>query len=136
MTALMRIELFGVHEAHKFFGVTKQALYGWRKNDPLFPDPIAELASGPVWAREQLEEYRSARTGSVGRMNQAAVRAVLELNAKQYRYYEKQHRDKVGDGSLSQTKIADTIEKAEVNREMAEMNEAVLRGEFPEKLRG
>lgn len=33
------------------------------KNWPnsMFPEPIQRLASGPIWTRKQIEEYRDAR---------------------------------------------------------------------------
>jgi hypothetical protein len=128
------LELFGVHEMHRFFGVTKQAIQGWRKNDPLFPDPVAELACGPVWTRDQVENFRKARSGNVGRIKPEVARSALELCKSTFEFYAKQHREKASGEHLSPQKITETLEKAEVNEDLVRMLDAVLRGEIPEKL--
>lgn len=127
----MRVEIYGVWEVADFFGVTKQALFHWRKNDPLFPEPEAELRSGPVWTRPQLELYRDQRLGSVGRLSLQDVRATLELCARQFAFYADQHERKAQSETLGPEKIAETLDKAKVNREMVARIEAVLRGEKP-----
>ena len=43
------MSLVGLAEMADLFGVTKQVLSNWRSRKPTFPQPIAELKSGPVW---------------------------------------------------------------------------------------
>lgn len=130
----MKLELFGAWEAADFFGVSKQALFHWRKNDPLFPDPEIELRSGPVWTRAQLEEYKLCKIGKVGRLNLTDVRRMLELCAEQFEFYAEMHQAKTSFENLSEEKISQTLEKEQVNREMVAKIRAVLRGETPEGL--
>jgi len=130
----VKLELYGVRETADFFGVSKQALFHWRKKDPLFPEPEAELSSGPVWTRAQLDAYNRDKTGNVGRLNAADARQMLELCARQFSHYADQHRAKASLENLSPKKIKETLDKELVNREMVMMIEAVLRGEKPEGL--
>jgi chromosome partitioning protein len=39
------------------FGVTKQVLSNWRSRKSGFPEPIAELKSGPVWSLEAIQKW-------------------------------------------------------------------------------
>lgn len=41
--------LVGVAEIAKLSGVTPQAVTNWRRRHADFPEPLAELKSGPVW---------------------------------------------------------------------------------------
>lgn len=41
-------------------GVTKQTLGNWRTRDASFPSPIAELKSGPIWNRPEVEQWARA----------------------------------------------------------------------------
>lgn len=126
------LRLYGAWEAADFLGVTKQALFSRRKNDPLFPVPAEELRSGPVWTHDQLEEYKNQKIGTIGRLNPVDVRGVLELNVKQFEFYADQHEAKLTNENLSVKKIRETTDKAIVNREMARMNRDVLEGRTPE----
>ncbi|HXG75502.1 MAG TPA: hypothetical protein VNJ53_02940 [Gaiellaceae bacterium] len=53
------LPLLGVREAARLLGLTRQGLLK-RRRQPDFPPPV-ELASGPVWTREQLVEYARGR---------------------------------------------------------------------------
>lgn len=126
------IRLYGAWEAAEFLGVTKQALFHWRKNDPLFPEPAEELRSGPVWTHEQLEQYKDNKVGNVGRLNLRDVRGVLELARDTFQFYADQHIAKAKDENLSPQKIQDTLEKAAVNIDLVGKIQSVLRGDTPE----
>ena len=53
--------LLGSQEAAGALGLTRWTLNRRRKAGD-FPEPVAELASGPVWEREQLVEYARSRS--------------------------------------------------------------------------
>jgi hypothetical protein len=58
-----RLELVGVHEAAELLGISKAALADRRRSTrfrtkPEFPEPIVELACGPIWLKRDVEEYR------------------------------------------------------------------------------
>lgn len=48
--------LCGTHEAAEILRVSKQRI-GQLRSDPRFPDPLAELACGPIWNRTVIEEF-------------------------------------------------------------------------------
>jgi chromosome partitioning protein len=50
-------ELLGVAEIADLLSVSKQAVSNWRGREKGFPDPIAELKSGPVWAYSSIAEW-------------------------------------------------------------------------------
>lgn len=43
------MELVGLAEIAEIAGVTRQAVTNWTTRHPSFPEPLARLASGPVW---------------------------------------------------------------------------------------
>jgi chromosome partitioning protein len=49
------LELVGLSEVAEMAGVSRQAVVNWRARFSDFPSPTAELASGPVWIREDIE---------------------------------------------------------------------------------
>jgi uncharacterized protein YuzE len=49
--------LVGVTEAAELLGVKKPNFVRDYANDPNFPPPVVELASGRFWLREQIEQY-------------------------------------------------------------------------------
>lgn len=49
--------LVGLAEMADLFGVTKQVLSNWRSRKATFPQPIAELKSGPVWSLAAVTEW-------------------------------------------------------------------------------
>jgi hypothetical protein len=54
-------ELVGVAEVAAMLGVRKSGLANRRKA-PVFPAPVAQLAAGPVWTREQIVAYAADRS--------------------------------------------------------------------------
>ena len=69
-TTTTTLDLVGVYEIAQRAGVTKGLVHKWRERHPdSFPAPVAELAAGPVWQWQQIEQWlaatgRAARTGS------------------------------------------------------------------------
>lgn len=57
----MEQELLGIAEVAEIAGVTRQVVTNWRSRDAAFPDPIAELSSGPVFDRAQVRSYLAHR---------------------------------------------------------------------------
>lgn len=51
------MDLVGSSEVAEMLGVSKQTLVNWRNRYTEFPDPVAELKSGPVWEREVIEGW-------------------------------------------------------------------------------
>ena len=47
-------ELLGLSEVASLIGVSKQVVVNWRVRYHDFPQPIAELKSGPVWSRDSV----------------------------------------------------------------------------------
>ncbi|RUS47850.1 DNA-binding protein [Cohnella sp. AR92] len=52
--------LAGVAEAAELLGWTKQRIITYLSRG-VFPSPIQRLASGPVWLRKQIIDYRDSR---------------------------------------------------------------------------
>ncbi len=57
--------LVGIAEIATMAGVSRSAVTNWRVRDRRFPRPVAELASGPVFDRTQIESYLQKRSGSM-----------------------------------------------------------------------
>lgn len=51
--------LVGLAEAAEILGWDKRRVATYRKRGA-FPDPIQQLASGPIWTQKQIEDYREA----------------------------------------------------------------------------
>jgi chromosome partitioning protein len=60
---ISELKLVGLAEVATLFGVTKQVVANWRKRKPTFPEPLAELRSGPVWLTSVIMAW--ARTEGV-----------------------------------------------------------------------
>lgn len=54
------LRVVGVAEAAEILGIRKQNLYRLRSNGEL-PEPIEELAAGPVWDRAEMEKCARER---------------------------------------------------------------------------
>lgn len=54
------MELVGVAEIADRLGVSKQVVVNWRTRKPTFPRPVAELKSGPVWAKQAVLAWAAA----------------------------------------------------------------------------
>src|SRR5687768_12379963 len=51
------IPLVGIAEIAELAKVSKQAVTNWRQRYDHFPRPMQDLQSGPVWDREQVEDW-------------------------------------------------------------------------------
>jgi len=51
------IQLLGITEIALLAGVSKQAVTNWRARDPLFPKPVIELASGPIFDERKIKKW-------------------------------------------------------------------------------
>lgn len=49
--------LVGVAEIAELVGVSKQVIANWRSRKADFPQPVADLKSGPVWSREAIVSW-------------------------------------------------------------------------------
>ena len=54
-------DLVGLKEAAEILGWDPRRVSTYRSRGT-FPEPIAELASGPVWVRDQIEKYKKGYT--------------------------------------------------------------------------
>lgn len=56
-------EILGLSEAAAMLGVSRQRLWNWA-NDPSrhFPRPIVVLGCGPIYARPQVETWKTGNT--------------------------------------------------------------------------
>jgi predicted DNA-binding transcriptional regulator AlpA len=52
--------LAGLDEASEILGWSKQHIHSYISRG-VFPQPIQRLASGPIWTREQIEQYKKER---------------------------------------------------------------------------
>lgn len=55
------MELVGLAEMAELLGVTKQVLTNWRSRKAGFPQPMAELKSGPVWRMGDLRAWAASQ---------------------------------------------------------------------------
>lgn len=54
-------ELVGLYEVAEMARVSRTVIANWRARDPRFPQPIADLRSGPVFRRTQIRRYLKRR---------------------------------------------------------------------------
>ena len=67
-------ELVGVKEAAALVGVQRSNFVRDYADKPDFPRPVVELATGRVWLKSQVEEYRRNRKISRGHADQSSRR--------------------------------------------------------------
>lgn len=53
-------ELLGLSEVAELIGASRQTVSNWRQRRGDFPDPVADLKSGPIWTREDVVEWAEA----------------------------------------------------------------------------
>jgi predicted DNA-binding transcriptional regulator AlpA len=61
------VELLGVTEVAKVLGISRQRVDQLSNSDPDFPEPVAELGRGRVWARASIEAWAKATGRDVQR---------------------------------------------------------------------
>lgn len=54
-------DLVGVHEIAEMLKVTRQRVDRIASTDSSFPDPVAVLAAGRIWRREEVEVWINQR---------------------------------------------------------------------------
>lgn len=69
-------ELVGVYEIAELAGVSRTVVSNWRARDARFPEPAAELRSGPVFRADQIERYLKRRSKVV------AANVISTINLK------------------------------------------------------
>jgi chromosome partitioning protein len=57
VSQIERPELVGLSEVAELAGVSRTVVSNWRNRDPRFPDPIADLRSGPVFRADRISRY-------------------------------------------------------------------------------
>jgi predicted DNA-binding transcriptional regulator AlpA len=58
-------DILGVSEIAALFGVARNTAWRWSREET-FPAPAAELASGPIWKRVDIERWHRERQPSKG----------------------------------------------------------------------
>lgn len=61
------MSLVGLAEIADLLGVTKQVVANWRTRKPNFPQPVASLKSGPVWAEDAIVAWAAAEGLQINR---------------------------------------------------------------------
>lgn len=69
-----KLDLVGVTEVKEFLGVSRQRVHQLIRDDTGFPNPVAELAAGRIWLREDIEEWARS-CGRLERDDRAVSRA-------------------------------------------------------------
>jgi predicted DNA-binding transcriptional regulator AlpA len=59
-------EHVGVHELAELLGISRQRVYVLQKTYDDFPEPAAQLRSGPVWHRGDVETWEKTRIVKTG----------------------------------------------------------------------
>jgi predicted DNA-binding transcriptional regulator AlpA len=57
-----QLDLVGVTEVREMLGISRQRVHQLIRDDATFPKPAAELASGKIWFRKDVEVW-ARRTG-------------------------------------------------------------------------
>jgi hypothetical protein len=53
----MKFEIVGINEIASMAGVSRQAVVNWRSRADDFPQPLSELAAGPIFRRSQIRAW-------------------------------------------------------------------------------
>ncbi len=54
-------DLTSAAELGRQFGVTRQAIDGWAKNNADFPAPLVRLGAWPIYSRRQVTEWHAKK---------------------------------------------------------------------------
>lgn len=57
-----KLDLMGVTEVRELLGVSRQRVHQLIHDDPTFPKPVAELASGRIWLKQDVSAW-ARKTG-------------------------------------------------------------------------
>jgi hypothetical protein len=72
-------DLVGIYEIAQLAGVSPPAVVNWRRRDPDFPKPVAELKAGPVFRVQEIRAWLRERRETDKFMANNAVRIGLRL---------------------------------------------------------
>ena len=68
----MEYDLVGVNEIATMAGVSTQAVANWRVRSPDFPQPLKELASGPIFRRTQIRAWLKRNKRNLGELEESS----------------------------------------------------------------
>lgn len=69
-------DLVSASDAAEILGVSRQRIYQLRSSHPEFPAPLAEVALGPIWARDTIEWFNQIWERKPGRPSKATITEV------------------------------------------------------------
>jgi predicted DNA-binding transcriptional regulator AlpA len=55
------VDLVGAQEIAELLGITRQRVGQLARTDESFPSPVAEVAAGRIWEREDVERWARER---------------------------------------------------------------------------
>jgi prophage regulatory protein len=55
-----KLDLVGVTEVRELLDVSRQRVHQIIRDNPSFPEPVAELAAGRIWLRKDVEAWAKA----------------------------------------------------------------------------
>jgi len=61
----VELDLVGLAEVAEMAGVSRTVVSNWRTRDIRFPQPLADLRSGPVFGRATIQKYLARRANSM-----------------------------------------------------------------------
>lgn len=61
--------LLGLSEVADFLDTTRQSVANWRQRKEDFPEPVADLRSGPIWRRTEIETWAAENGISLRELN-------------------------------------------------------------------
>lgn len=53
----MKLDLVGTAEIAEMIGVSRQRVHQLTREDPDFPEPVAEISAGTIWLRADIEAW-------------------------------------------------------------------------------
>ena len=95
------MDLVGLSEVAEIAGVSRQAVVNWRARFSDFPPPVAELASGPVWTRDDIDNWLKTREGQV----EKTIDTTIDSGNKETRNLDIKDFDRVEAGSAFEVEI-------------------------------
>src|SRR6516225_7700255 len=63
-------ELLGLSEVAELLGVTRQTVANWRGRRRDFPEPTADLKSGPIWTRARIVEWAASNSIEINELSE------------------------------------------------------------------
>ena len=69
---VVELELLGVHEIAEMLGVSRQRVNELARSSLGFPKPVARLAAGRIWLKEDVEKWAATWERRSGRPRRGA----------------------------------------------------------------